>query len=549
MFKRKRIKRRSSSLNDLDDRTRLLSLDGEDTASEEQSSVESPQRSVNREGLGGARRTSSLERLGNFWPSGEEEVRHKPWRRKGRWAVNLPWAKKGADTEPLTSGASLMGVDRVVKEEERRRASHFFQQGGEWRSSYMEAPDLMRDTETMAEYEEDTRPITDTTSLLPFEYPEGIKLGSLGLDEYKKVSPGELSRKLFDLSTSLSLGPVGAVDEMLEAIPFEDRKVMDTVKEAASVLFSIKLRSQGMTGMLFSTIISDKARTDLKELVHCVMLIRKSMDNGSGQVDAERLRELNLRLGHMVEQVTKGYEEAGGDQIKGPAAIEFFQKVAQCIKNVRRLYHDVCVFNGVSDLKLKLKDTMAQEMDYEEVFDKGKTVEPELERLALGSDSLEGSVKANLRAYWLVRELKELNRKRIRRQSTIIAELAGEILGELLSSSSDTGALIGEALQGLVSVEQRGRVLCGLAKQEWREFGRGDQRKTLKEKHCRKLDEIRVLYELIKELQSPFNVDDATKVGTLVGATGAHPREFLELNNDLEAQLKFVYERLGEKEI
>ncbi|BDD06574.1 hypothetical protein [Aureibacter tunicatorum] len=370
----------------------------------------------------------------------------------------------------------------------------------------------------------------------PSTYQEAVNASHTSYDDPDL----ERTRILFDRITGMTPS-VTATPEMMAPSPFNPANLLTYLRS----LYKLARKAQKLT-----SIAKTKRRDYISDSVHVIM----------------GLKEITAKL----IDISKKLANTSGGQATSQASsstplIGLGLNIAYLAFHSYKLSEAVEFFHSMDKQKSGMKEIMMEDQDFDELFDEGRTNPLVLEQMAfkpelsptdldtassLSSPELFQShthTQANARAYWTVREMKYLNKKRVERMSGIVAEDSINIIGSLLDLGGPS-AVAGQLIHGGVIVEQKFKPWYRKKKQKLRNMGFGDQEKTSAKKIEHRQRLIGEIFNLISNIDSPLAETDFEKIKELLLATGIKLKDFSYYKSDPRRLARKIFTELGERE-
>ncbi len=295
-------------------------------------------------------------------------------------------------------------------------------------------------------------------------------------------------------------------------------------------------------------------------IVKQIKKLKDGVEEGTKANEAISLAGMIIQVGLDVANITKSIYDVVGTAAPGAleaaipglgivmATIDIIQQgveIAKAVQNFRKM-------SGFKEeLKTNLKGSNPEVFTSEKsgIFGRfrsnDRTVEDKLEQ----ATAVQGEGGDNAREYALAREFKKVNRKRIIRGSINIAADALTIAGDI-ATLSGIGAGAGVGLKVGAAGVKGGMGLARFLKQKARDKGFGDQNKTSTKKHEKRVQHIKFIYQMIKNLKpyDPEKEAKAIRIKTYIEASGASFKAFIKYTADPQAAANLLYSAMKKRE-
>ena len=293
-------------------------------------------------------------------------------------------------------------------------------------------------------------------------------------------------------------------------------------------------------------------------VVKQIKKLKDGVEEGAKAQEGLQLANDIAQVGLDIANITKSIYEAVGSTVPGAleqaipglgivmAAIDIIQQAIELAHSVKN-YRAMSGFKD--DLKTSLKATNPEVFTSDKSGFLGRfrsddrTVEDELDNATTGPNA------DSAKEFKLARELKKTNRKRIIRQSALIGADVLTIAGEI-ATLTGVGAEVGVGLKIGAAGIKGGMKIGRFLKQKYRDSGRGDQRKSSQGKHKTRVDNIKFIFQMIKNLSTsdPQKEVKANRIKIYIEASGANFNTFIKYKTEPIKAAKLLYTAMKKRE-
>ncbi|BDD11771.1 hypothetical protein FUAX_42030 (plasmid) [Fulvitalea axinellae] len=345
------------------------------------------------------------------------------------------------------------------------------------------------------------------------------------------------------VASSLSHGEAEVITSGISGAATAFGKIADGIKDLIGVIHSVKESG-------FGDFRHEREEEDTLNLAYAQDFIQKGMDLTRQMMSAAKnLASASKEVMSLFGTATS----ALGKVVPGLGIAVHTLDIAGRVMFTSASIRSYC---EMGEIKLRMKDAFRDDIHLTSIVNNdGSTNSKTLTELAFEHTIFTDPDidEEEAQRYYLVRGLKQINKKRIRRELYRIGLDCAHILADVLKVSG-APAPAGFAISGLATGMQAATALERAGMQRIHNWETGSE-KSIQEKHKARVRQIEIMINLIKTLQDadPGYVPDEIKeaqvaeLQILFRAAGYPLRKFLKERNN-EKRVKKLYEALRRRE-